>query len=106
MSEGIGALEAVVGLVAEIAQDLKKAKEDGKIDLADAALLFPIFNKALPVIQNIDKLGVELKDLDATEVQKLAGEVLAGLGLSDPKMAVYAQEGFNIVVSAFKIVKA
>ena len=56
-------------------------------------------------IEAFGKSGPEFKDLDSKEIEDLRTKYLPKFGV-DGKIGVYAIEGINILLSAFKIYKA
>lgn len=106
MSEGIKETQEVVRAVVEIAKALKAAKEsNGGIGFDDIALLLPLMQPVSEAIKDVNKIGVEMKDLDSAEVASLAAEAMGGFS-EDGKIKIYVEEGFKILASAIKIIKA
>lgn len=56
-------------------------------------------------LESFGKSGPEWKDLEPKEIEALRNKYLPKLGI-DGKVGVYAVEGLNVVISAYKIIKA
>lgn len=103
---GIKETQEVAELVSEVVKGIIAARKDGKWDAADIAHLLPVFGKLGPALENFNQVGVEIKDLDAGEISSIAATLLSGVVLEEGKMKVYIEEGLQVVISLFKIIKA
>jgi len=106
LAVGIKETQEVAALVAEVVKGFNKARADGKWDAADIQHLLPVFIKLGPALENFNQVGTEIKDLDAEEIKTLAVGLLTDMALEDGKMKIYVEEGLNVVVSVYKIIKA
>jgi hypothetical protein len=103
---GIKETKEVAELVSEVVKGFIAARKDGKWDAADIGYLLPVFGKLGPALENFAAVGTEIKDLDAAEISSIAATLLSGVVLEEGKMKIYIEEGLQVVISVFKIIKA
>lgn len=82
------------------------AEADGKIDLNDLALLFPLIPSAQAALSGADQIPAELKDLDPTEAAELVARVMAGFTVSDPKARQIIDASLKFALDGFSLYKA
>lgn len=99
------ALEVVQFGVA-LAKAIDAAKADGKIDLADVGLLFPVAPLVVPMIDGIGHVPKELGDLDEDEMAALmeeAGKILGGVPAQTVKKVraalKFAHAGYDLYMA-------
>lgn len=102
----------VVQFGVALAEAIKKAKEnDGKINLGDIGLLFPVAPLVVPMINDIGQVPKELGDLSEDELAALLAEVSKILGSDEgaTKLAIkvkaaikFAHAGYDLYVAFAK----
>lgn len=103
---GIKETQEVAALVVSVVKGIQAARADGKWDASDLMHLMPVFGTLGPALENFNQVGKEIGDLDANEIKTIAAQLLTGIVLEEGKIKVYVEEGLNVVVSIFKIIKA
>jgi hypothetical protein len=84
----------VVDVVVESAKAYHAAKADGKIDLMDLMLIFPILMKLPAAVKGSPEA---FKNLGADDIKAAAVEILEAAGEFDGKVKIYVEEGFTMV---------
>lgn len=82
----------------------KDVMADGKVDAMDLTHLVPVLMQIPDVVKAIPNVGAELKLLPE-HIEELTAGILMDLGVVDPKVAVYVEEGVKLIQSAYKIFK-
>lgn len=105
IAEAIG-VQNVVEIIqfgAAVAKAIKEAKADGKIDLKDVGLLFPVAPLVVPMIDGIGQVPKELGDLDDSELAVLLAEVGKALGAeSNAKLALQIKAGLKFAHAGYE----
>lgn len=83
---GIQETKELVVFVARLSSSLGAALEDGKLGIVDMARLAPVLMKAGAALEGIDKVPVEMSDLDAAEREELIEAVKGELSLPQEKL--------------------
>src|SRR3990167_2116756 len=97
----------VVKFGVAVAKAIDEAKKnDGKIDLKDLCLLFPIAPLVVPMINDIALVPKELGDLSEVELQALLAEASALLGESGDKTAVKVLAALKFAHAGYDLYKA
>jgi hypothetical protein len=98
--------EIVLGFALDIAKAVIKAKEDGDLDLEDAALFIPLLSKIAPAIQALSGLGEELKSFSMEDVLSLAQFAIEKLGDAvSEKLGRIIKQALVAAVEAAKLVQ-
>lgn len=72
---GVTETMEVIGLVKNIAESIKDAKADGKLDIFDAMKAFTLAPDVLTAIKGADKIDDEMADLTGEEKDLLLAEL-------------------------------
>lgn len=72
---GITETMEVIGLVKNIAESIKNAKADGKLDIFDAMKAFTLAPEIMAAISGADKIDDEIADLNGEEKDLLLAEL-------------------------------
>ncbi len=100
-------LKEVLKLGFEMGKVGKAAMADGKIDVADFALLMALVPHVGPAFDDISSVPAELKDMDAAERQELLEFAAAELGgvLDEPKVIERVEAALRLALAANDLVK-
>lgn len=102
---GVSELKDVLafGLALGMSVDQSLA-DDGKISLADLPKFLTAFMKAPSAFTGADKLGGELRDLDAAERQELQDFVKAEFHIANEKLEEVVEEALAAALSVARVV--
>jgi len=103
MKEGIKELKELVTFVAVLASAADKSTQDG-LGYDDIGEFVNAMLKAPNAFEGIDKVGAEIKDLDAAEMQELKDLVAAELNLVDDKLELVVEKAIVAIVNIYDIV--
>lgn len=85
---------------------IKKAQEDGKVDLFDAGLLIPVLSVAPEAFEGIQLVIAELADLDEAEWAELKEIAKAEVGeLGDEKLVAIVVQALTAAQQVYALVK-
>lgn len=82
------------------------AEADGKIDLNDVALLFPLFPAAQAAFQGVGQIPSELASMSDEDAAQLIAHVMSGLAVSDPKARQVIDASLKFLSSGYDLYKA
>lgn len=107
MGEKLGIQETkdVLALVLDAANIVGEAKKnDGKIDITDAALLIKLVPELAPAFAGITAVPAELGDLDEAEATELVAFVAAKFTLGDPHAREVVEAGLKAVSAVWHLI--
>lgn len=105
VSYGIKETKEALALVIGLANVASAAAKDGKIDMNDIALIFPLISKIQPAIDSVGVIPKEIGDLSSEEAAELITMVGAELAIVDEKAKVVISQGLVTIASIAKLVQ-
>ena len=102
---GIAETKDVLTLVLSTIDVIKKANEDGSINMGDIGLLVGLLPKLGPAFSGIDQVPAELKDLSQPEQTELINHVMTHLPYTEPKTRDIVEKSLVIIAHAYGLYK-
>lgn len=108
MTEQLGTenLKKEIDLALTIVNIVIQARADGKLDMADFALLLQLIPVLGPAGSAMGQVVPELKDLDEAEGLTLVAYVVAKLATDDKKAALIVEKSLKLLVAGYELEKA
>jgi len=82
---------------------LRKAMEDGNINLLDALKFLPVLRELKPAIEGAKKIPAELKDLDEAEKAELLAYFKKEFELKDDELEAKVEMALEVGLSLSKL---
>jgi len=105
MVMGFKETKEAVDFAIALGQGVESGLSDGKLTLADVALLFPAFIKLIPAVEGADQIALEFKLATQEEIDELKAYLAEKLDLQDEKMEAFIEDAFGLVLTVWSIVK-
>lgn len=94
----------VVMFVIKLGQAIEKSlKNDGEISFKDAPNFFKVLTKAIPAIEGVKNVPMEIADMTPEKVEELKAFVKAELDLEDDKAEIFIEDSFGVVLKIWNI---
>jgi len=96
MTTGIKETKELLKFIIDFGMAVDQAMADKKFDMSELGLLIAPLMQIGPAFTGIDKLGGELKDLDAAESADLVAYFSKELDLANDKVEVLIEQGLAL----------
>lgn len=97
-------IKAVLALPLSLHMAYEKAKADGKIDVADVALLMDPMMKLIPAISGAKEALEQIKALDEAERADVNAWVQQTYDIAEDELEFKIEAGIDVVLSIAKLV--
>lgn len=94
---GIENLKKLVKFVVLLGNAIDKSTRDG-LSFADAGYFIPALMEAPKAFENISAVSIEVKDLDAEELEELKALIGQELSLEDKDLDVVVKQALSVLV--------
>lgn len=94
----------VLGFIFSLAMAYDKAKADGKVGLADGALIIDPLMKAMPAFDKINEVGREMQDLDDAEKAELNAYIASEFNIADDAIEAKIEQGLAVLAPLISFV--
>jgi len=105
METGIKEIKELLKFVIEFGEAIDKAMVDKKFDMSELSLLIAPLMQVGPAFEGLDKIGGEIKDLDAAESAELVAFVKEELNLEAEKIEFVIEKALELGLMIYDFVK-
>ena len=102
---GIQETKEVVGFIVELGNGIGKAREDGDWSASDLVYFMDALLAVPAAFQGIDKVPMEVKDLDEAEMKELSDYVVEEFDIPQDKIEEVIEDAIHIAWKVWELVK-